>query len=49
MIGDAPMVESFSYFITPIMLSYTFGFLVAFEFATNFYAELSGFADRQFY
>lgn len=48
-IGEAPIVEVFTSFYLPVMLVVLISFLLLFEFATNFYAELSGFADRQFY
>jgi len=41
--------ELFSSWYQPIMFSYFVGFFLLFEFAPNFYAELSCFADRQFY
>eukprot|EP00347_Sterkiella_histriomuscorum_P012811 403367139 len=41
--------EIFPYFYLPTMSIYFIGSFVAFDFACNLYADLSGFADRQFY
>ena len=41
--------EIFPSLYMPIMMMYYIGFFVTFDFAPNFYAEFSGFADRQFY
>jgi hypothetical protein len=46
MIGEAPTIDTFPSFYLPIMLAYLVGFFVAFDFTPNFYAEISGFADR---
>lgn len=42
-------VECFTSWYQPIMISYYVGFFLVFDFTPNFYAEMSGFADRQFY
>ena len=39
----------FPAFYIPILMVYFVGFFVVFEFSCNLYADLSGFADRQFY
>jgi sterol O-acyltransferase len=49
MIGEAPTINTFTSFYLPIMLAYLVCFFLAFDFTTNLYAEISGFADRQFY
>lgn len=33
----------------PIMSAYYITFIIVFDIVTNFYCDLSGFADRQFY
>ncbi len=38
--------ELFSCFYIPIMLSYLVLFFVCFDFICNFYADISGLADR---
>ena len=48
-IGEAPTIETFTAFYSPVMTTTLVAFLAIFDFAPNFYAELSGFADRQFY
>ncbi|CDW86947.1 mboat-domain-containing protein [Stylonychia lemnae] len=42
-------LELFSSFYVPIMMMYFTCFFIVFDFACNFWAEVSGFADRQFY
>jgi hypothetical protein len=44
---NAPIAITNFYF--PMMGLYLIMFLLVFEFMTNFYADISGFADRQFY
>ena len=46
---DVSTSEVFPAFFLPILMIYFAGFFVIFEFACNIYADLSGFADRQFY
>ena len=41
--------ELFPSFYVPSMSLYFIGFFVVFDFAPNIYADMSGFADRQFY
>ena len=41
--------EVFPSWYQPIMISYYVCFFLVFDFVPNFYAEVSGFADRQFY
>jgi hypothetical protein len=41
--------EVFSSWYQPIMISYYVSFFLVFDFVPNLYAELTGFADRQFY
>ena len=49
MLGKGQIVVLFAEFYLPVMVQYMICFLLIFEFVANFYAELSGFADRQFY
>eukprot|EP00347_Sterkiella_histriomuscorum_P001500 403371796 len=44
-----PTIEVFSAFYIPFLMLYFGCFFVIFEFASNLYADMSGFADRQFY
>ena len=46
---DGNKFHLFSAFFLPGMIAYFVCFLIVFELATNFYAELSGLEDRQFY
>lgn len=41
--------DLFPSWYTPIMLLYFVNFFLVFDFIPNIYAEVSGFADRQFY
>ena len=45
----ANQVQLFSAFYLPAMTVYFVAFYIVFDIATNFYAELSGLEDRQFY
>jgi hypothetical protein len=49
MFGEINAIESVSSFYFPMMGLYLLMFILLFDFATNFYADISGFADRQFY
>lgn len=42
-------LDLFPSWYIPILVLYYSVFFIAFEFCLNFYAELTGFADRQFY
>ena len=39
-------IDVFSSWYIPIVLSYYIGFFLIFDFVPNFYADLTGFADR---
>lgn len=41
--------EVFPSWYQPIMISFYVSFFLLFDFTPNFYAEISKFADRQFY
>jgi sterol O-acyltransferase len=41
--------DDFYIYYIPIQFLYYSGFFIIFDFVPNFYAELTGFADRQFY
>ena len=47
--NGVPVIEIFSAFYLPILMIYFGCFFIVFEFIPNFYADLSLFADRQFY
>ncbi len=41
--------EMFTTWYQPVMITFLCTFFITFDFSPNFYAELTGFADRQFY
>jgi len=41
--------EMFTSWYQPVMITFLVSFFLTFDFCPNFYAELTGFADRQFY
>lgn len=46
MFGEINAIEAVVTFYFPMMGLYLIMFILLFDFATNFYADISGFADR---